>query len=314
MDGRTLLRDLRILLQEQSTSTWLDTKTSYDYLYQAAIEFVSRTRIQTAKYPIVTVADQSDYKLPADFLQPQLYELNGELSPFIKYDDGTNHYFLRYREYDPVILSDNTTSVTIPDTWSVTDVSPDDNVTGSQTETDASQVNGEALLTDTSGLFTTTDVVSVGDAIHNTTDGSSGYVMEVVSGSELYAALFDGSENNWDQGDSYVITPQGKLKLVLDPPPATSGHTVWVYYVQRPAPVYSDFRKYRIPIDYKNALVFYACWLYKNRDREPNYADYEYKYFDEQVRKANVQYGKALNRKGFRVNFMKQGQESGSWR
>lgn len=43
MDGNQLLRQLRDLLNESDSSGWLDDFTSYMYLWQAAVEFVTRT-------------------------------------------------------------------------------------------------------------------------------------------------------------------------------------------------------------------------------------------------------------------------------
>ena len=43
MDGTDLLRRLRQLLNEDSDSGWLDKQSSYDFLFEAAVEYVDRT-------------------------------------------------------------------------------------------------------------------------------------------------------------------------------------------------------------------------------------------------------------------------------
>jgi len=311
MDGKTLLRDLRQFIQEQSASTWLDDKTSYDYLYKAAVEFVSRTRINTATQTITTVASQREYTLNADFLEMQLSDTDN--LPFLKYYDTASYSFIKWREYDAMVYGNQTTAVSVPDTWSITDKTATDNLSFNSTAgSDAVQANGEATLVAAGQTFLTT--VSVGDTIHNTTDEASGIVTAVTSDTALEAAMFDGTTNAFTSGNAVIIVPQGRLKLAFDPPPLTSGHTATVFYVQRPNPVYSDYRSYRIPIDYKQALIYYAGWMYKNRDREPNFGEIEFKYFDDQVRKAAYQYGKTLHRKAFRVNYMKSGSQYGSRR
>ena len=74
MDGKGLLYKLGSLLNEDATSGFLDDFTSYEFLYEAAKEFVSRTACITATQTITTVVDQTDYTLNADFLG--LYLLN----------------------------------------------------------------------------------------------------------------------------------------------------------------------------------------------------------------------------------------------
>jgi len=318
MDGLTLLRDLRQHLQEQELGTWMDDKSSYDYLWRGAIEFVGRTKILTTTQTITTVAGQRAYKLNADYLQPQLFDDTNQ--PFVKYYNGSNYTFVRFREYDPMIIGNQTTSVSIPNTWSITDYPMENSITSSITFTSTG-----TLVWDESILFRTQSEgisgISAGDSVLNATDESQGIVTEVnptlntVVGKYLvYTKMFGGSDNTWEVGDDYKIIPQGKMQIVFDPPPSTSGHTVTVYYVQRPAPVFSGYRSYRIPINFKQALIYYAAYLYKARDREPQFGALELQMFEAEVKKACVQFGRTLNRKGFKVNFMKNATEYGSLR
>jgi hypothetical protein len=130
----------------------------------------------------------------------------------------------------------------------------------------------------------------------------------------VICAIFYGTDNYFASSDAYIINAQGRFKLTLDPPPLTSGHTITVYYIQRPNPVYSPYRSYRIPIGYKDPLVMYAAWKYKYRDREPNYGDALYKYWDASVRAVGSELNSAMRKKGYRVNLVKRASRSGSYK
>jgi hypothetical protein len=308
MDGTTLLRDLRQVLSEGSGSAWLDTKSSYDHLYNAAIATVSRTDMLTTTQAITTVANDSTYNLNADFLK--LYMVDDRNDFFIKYYDGSSTTFIYSSSYQSIYLANNTTSVSIPHRFAITDSSAVANITGTASAA-GNATNGECTLTDSTAPFAN---VSAGDYVHNTTDGSNGIVLAITSTSAIVTALFDGTENDWDQNDAYVIIPQARFQLVLDPPPLTAGHIVTVPYVYKPAPVFSNYRSYKIPNGYKSALVKYAAWEYKYRDREPNFGDAFYKYWDNEVRKLGKGINDAQNRKGYGVNFIKRGSRTGTFR
>ena len=303
MDGRTLSRELRLLLSEPSGSTYLDDKSSYDQLFKAASEFVARTRVNTSSQVITTVATQAAYTLNADFLD--VWTTDDQNRKFIKYYDGSFTSFLYDRDYAAVLLANSSSSVPVPSQYSISDGPVLDLVSGTASIAGLS-VNGEATLTDTSSPTQFANV-SVGDTVHNTVTGASGYVLYKTSNTVLVTALFDGTNDDWAMTDSYIIAPQGRYQIVLDPPPSTAGHTVTIQYVQRPAPVYSPYGFYRLPVDCKQALICYAAWVYKHRDREPNYASELYKYFDMEVRKVARTINKSLGRGGFKVNFIKSG-------
>lgn len=302
MDGTTLLRELRQVLSESSTGTWLDSKTSFDYLYQAAIASVARTNSITTYQDITTVADQVAYYLNGDFLKLFRKDSNNEL--FIRYYKSPNYYFIKWKSYDEILLVNQTTSVSIPSSFTIYDAPPITQVTGTATSAGTSS-GGESTLTDTSGTFTN---VFAGDTIHNTTDGSNGIIISKTSSSALVTALFDGTSNDWvasPVADTYVLNHQMRYYFVLDPPPSTAGHTVRVYYVQKPTPVYSSYRSYKFPEGFSGALVRYAAWLYKYRDSNPNFGDGWFKYWDAAVRQLGRETNYALNRKGFTVSLTK---------
>jgi len=313
MDGKTLLRDLRGNLAEVSGSGFMDDRLSYEYLYESAVEFVSKTKINTSTQDIQTVASQSTYTLNPDYMS-------------MAYQDDQNRYYVKYlplglpaasatfiydRDVQGVVYDNNVNTMTTPGTFSVTDSTPHSTLSGSATG-DGALSNGESTLTDGTASFLST--VCVGDTVHNTTDGGSGYVVAVTSNTAIVTALFDGTTNEWSTSDDYIITPQGRFSIVLDPPPSSSGDTFTVYYVKRPAPVFSPYRSYNIPIGYKQALVQYACFMYKYRDMEPNFGDRYYRNFDTACRQASSQINKSLMRRSFRVNLNKRAAEDRSYR
>ena len=309
MDGQTLLREVRQLINESSGSSFLDNRMTYDFLYEAAVLTTIRTQAFRSEQSITTVATTRNYGLNPDFIA--LYLMDDSNKRFIKYTASSVDHFLYERSYDNIILQNNTTSVTIPYGFTIKDKSIQTQISSTATSTAAAS-NGESQLNDTAGAFLTT--TSVGDIVINITDGSSGIVSEVVSNIALKVALFDGTNNDWTSGDSYIINPQGRFELILDPPPITSGDTITVYYIQRPSPVYSVYRRYNFPIDYKAALVHYAAWKYKYVDREANFGDKLYIFWDATVRRLGENINNVLNRRGFKVNMIKRAGNSGTFR
>jgi hypothetical protein len=298
MDGKLLLRELRDLLNEQDDSHWFNDFTGYNYLFQAAIEFVGRTNCLHGEATITTVANQQTYDLPADFLQ--LYVRDDNNTHAIKYYNTSSYQMIPYRSYEKVYYENQTTAQSIPNYFSVLDdPTAQTMLTGTATSSGAS-VGGQSLLTSTTSDFST---VSHGDVVHNTTDGSYGMVLAQNSTTILSTALFGGTANDWTNGDAYVIQPRGRYNVVLDPKPSTSGHTVYVPYTQRPVPVFSDYGMYRFPTEYTPAIVKYAFWLYKYRDSQPKVGDAMYQYFDQATKRWGSGISERLREMSrFRVN------------
>ena len=310
-DGKELLYTVRQLLQEGSTSIFLDDKSSYDFIYEAVCEFVSKTRLLTGEDTITSNATVSEYKLSPSFLA--LYAMNDYNEYVIKYYDNTSYYWPIYREYNAVWTANNTNQASVPNNFSIKDYSTSpSNVTGVCTATAALSV-GIANLTASSSTFVT-DEVSAGDSIHNTTDGSDGIVLSVTSEIVIKTALFNGTNDYWTTGDSFIITKQPRKELVIDPPSLTSGHTMTVPYIQKPDPVYTAYGAYRVPSQYMPAICKYAAWLYKYRDREPNFGDAWYKFWDMKLREANHNENRDPSRRVWRVNMRKTTMRDRSYR
>ncbi len=217
------MRDLREILNESSSSTFLDDKTSYEYIYDAVCEFVRRTNTLTSTQTIATIASQRAYDLNTDYLELYLKDDYGRL--YIKYNDGSTNYFPYWKNYEDIIGDDLTNTVTIPDRFCIIDDTSPSNFTGTTTSAGAA-TNGECTLTNTGTDFSN---VSVGDLVHNVSDSSDGYVLSKTSTTALVTALFDGTNNAWASGNSYVIVPSMRYQLILEPLPSTGGHTITMY-------------------------------------------------------------------------------------
>jgi len=121
MDGKTLRTQLAFLLRESTSSAFLDEKTSYDFLYEAACAFSLLTQSINGTQSITSVASTSSYTLNADFLclRVQTTERNQWT---IKLNDGTSDYWISHRDYEPQYYANNTDETAIPDSFAITDV------------------------------------------------------------------------------------------------------------------------------------------------------------------------------------------------
>lgn len=303
MDGKELLYQLRQALNEQSDSRFLDDKTSYMYLWKAATEFVARTNTLTTSQTITTVASQENYSLNANFLKLLVMD-KGE-DPFIKYtDSNSSDYFIPWKDYDEIRWENQTTAVSVPNYFTIRDKqSLFDRITGTASAAGSASA-GESTLTDTSSS-TKFSNVSAGDIVHNTTDGADGIVISKTSNTALVTALFGGSGNDWAQSDAYVIQPQGRMELILNPPPTTAGDTITFEYVCIPDPVFSSYGMYRFPQAYMDVILKYAAWLYKYKDRDPEYGDMWYRQYEGQIRRIVNNLRSVKNKNRLHVSFRK---------
>lgn len=309
MDGTQVLYYLRNLLKEGSYSTALDTRTSYDYIYEAVCSFAEATKLLTAAQTITTVATTSKYDLNPDYLC--LNTKNEDNEYVQKYYDGSNYYWIPWRDARHIYQANNTSDSSIPTNFSIVDkTTMTDNITSTATSAGASS-GGQCTLTDSTAPFAN---VTAGDIVHNTTDGSDGVVLSITSSSALVTALFGGTNNDWSRSDSYVLVLQPRKQVYLDPPSLTSGHSLYFDYIQRPDPVYSAYGRYRVPDVYMPAIIKFAAWLYRYRDRDPNFGDAWYKAWDMQLRKAKSLEDRAPKGDTFGVNFKKRSNTSRSMR
>lgn len=305
MDGKTLLRLTDELLNESpDTSLFTSDRVGYEFLWQAATEFVNRTNSLKSVQSITTDTDQAEYTLNADYIE--LYQKNSRGKLFLKYtDSSSNDNFMVQDEENVIALDINSASVSLPGRFYVIDEEDTTDIrTATATTPTGAQANGETVLTASAATFETWDI-QPGDTIHNADTGSSGYVIEISSETALVAALFGGTDQKFTVDDVITIVQQPRMKLVIHQPPSTADETITLPYIQRPAPVFSDFRRYRIQDQYMPAITKYAAWLYKYRDRKMEEGDAWYVYWDRNVRQAGNKLNAGLQRKGFSVRFMK---------
>lgn len=301
MEGFTLLRKLREQLDESSTSTFLNDRTSYDYCYDAVNDFNFKTHYLTATQTITISASTNAYNLNPDFVSLAL--MDDRNRPYIKWTYSGSDTFIYGRDYASIVLENDSSTATIPGSFSITDADQPSNITGTASAIGAA-ANGEATLTDSTADFTN---VAPGDFVHNTTQSTDGVIISKTSTTQLVCALFsDGTSGSaWAQNDAYVIVPQPRYKIVFTSTPSATA-TATIVYVKRPDPVYSTFRAYKLPFNYTMPIVQFAAFLYKYRDRDPNYGDAFYKYYDSFTRKTAAEMRKGTGeRSGMRVNLSK---------
>jgi len=398
MDGKDARRRLREVLDEESTGTWMDARTDYDFLWEAATEYSNRTGCLTNEQRILTVENKANYTLNWDFLRLYLKDANNRF--YIKFNNRSGDTFITHRDYEDIYygnsnyivdLSITSTGITaatgsftdtqqdfsdwettandagyeiviydndgreskaflgestadtviqihsvaavtgalgfsqgsatgtkssyeirkvlgqeVPDSFTIRDKQAlYSQITGSATSA-GTATGGKSTLTDSSGLFLTTDYVSPGDTVHNTTDSSDGIVLSVTSGTTIDTALFGGTNNQWasttGSQDAYVIQPQGRSEIILDPPPSEANHLIRIPYISRPAPVYSDYGTYRFSQKAMEAIIKYAAWMYKYRDAEPNFGDRLFILWDRAVRDEAHRLNPYTNRRRLNVN------------
>lgn len=294
---------------EGDDSSFVDDRVTMDFLWEAAVQMNSDLKWLTTSYSFSTVSGTYAYNMPSNF--QELYATDSFNRFFITYADGSTTNFLYSRPYDKVYLDRLNQSGTASQMYyfSLTDATPLSTISSTATSA-GTATNGESTLTDSAAPFTN---VSVGDVVHNLTDQSSGIVAALSTTSAVITSLWGGTNNDWTNGDSYIITPQTRYSIVLDPTPDDT-YTVTVQYVSLPTPVYSYYRYYPFPSIYKSALVKYAAWLYKYRDKEPMYGDAWYKHYDNLVRKSKQVTDRSKLKQGFKVNFNKRSLNDKSWR
>ena len=286
-------------LLAESNSTWIDLKSSFDYVYEAAKDFSKETKSHHATQTITTVASQAEYNINPDFLE--LITTDESNFGVIKYSDGTNTNWLNWESYSDYLQNDNPAGT--PTSFCITDASVIDRITGTATSA-GTQVGGESTLTDSAQDFTS---LFAGDSIINVTQNYFGIVL---SASTMKTAMFDltvrgGAYADWSNNDSYVIQPEPRYKLILDPAPLVTGQTVTLSYYAKPLPVYSDYGTYPFATGYEEALIKYATFLYKYRDSKQNMGDPLYLFYEKTMRKGKHTNRKAQGAVGFRVNLIK---------
>lgn len=306
-DGREMTRRLRHDLLESDNSMLINEYLSYRYINESANNYVMKTNSVRSTQSITTVADQVEYTLSPDHLNIYVQE---DGKRYIKYNNGSTNFFPEFEDYEEIVHRSSSSSTAIPSQFSVIDHPTIGSIITGTTTSAGAASNGESTLTDSGGGFSGN--VSIGDMVHNETDvdsnsnGSYGVVIEVTSDTTLLVALFGGANADWTSGDSYVVVPQGRLQLILDPPPTTAGDIITVYYNARPTPVFAPFRTFRIQSQFIPEILRDAKALYELRagDYQKGTADKQFAQVG--TLNANINYSKTFGRKGYSVNIRRR--------
>jgi hypothetical protein len=179
MEGQTLVRMLRELLNESSSSAFLNDRTSYDYLYTAIQDFNFRTHALTTTQSITIAASTSSYNLNPDYVGMALVDTYNR--PYIKHTYSGSDTFIFNADYTSVYLNNSTATSAVAESYSTTDAAQPSNVTGTATSAGAS-ANGESSLIDSTAPF---ENVYPGDFVHNTTQSTDGVVTAKTSSSVI---------------------------------------------------------------------------------------------------------------------------------
>lgn len=302
-----MLYSLNQSLNEAGVSAFVDKYTSYEYLWDGATKFGERTNFLKAQQVITTTigtgATQA-YNINADFLK--LYLMDNTNNFILGYTPaGASIQFVQWRQYDDIIYrGQSTVSNPVPSWWTVlalpTELSP---INSTVTSTGA-LTKGTSQLTDSTASFLTS--VAVGDRIHDYTDGSDGVILSITDNTHLTAALFNGTNNFFTNGDSYSVQTQGIVQLIVNPACSVAGDAITLYYIQRPAPVFSDLGVYNFPAQHINAIISYATWRYKYRDREPVFADHLYQVFEAEIKRIAQMYKSSVNKRDMRFTLRRR--------
>jgi len=267
MDGKTLYN---YGVQALGGIAESDKRFFYDCLDAAAIDFVRQTRILTAMAEIGTVEGQQAYNLPANFIGLYLKDRQGRY--LAKYNNGDGDYWPRVSSFEKIYRANHTEAKDIPGRLAVRDVQSGQAMVTGTAVSAGEAAGGRCILNDSGAFFE--PMVEVRDTIHNTVDGSDGVVLEVTDDTHLVCALFNGTSDEWAEGDAYVITPAANYEVYLDAPSKTGGHTIYVPYLAMPSPVYSDYDSWRFSPISCRAICYEAAWLF-NVDYEDGLSRFE---------------------------------------
>jgi hypothetical protein len=311
MIGLDYIFKLKQLLAEFSSS-WMNLKTSYDYIYKAARDFAKETMSLQSSQTINLVSMQSQYTLMPDYLEIIMKDQNG--SPMISYlgpgSQSSYPVWLTYEDYSDYLQSQPYNPPDVPNNFTIGGTYVSDILNGTA-QLSTTAVGGESVLTSTGADFSS---LFSGDSVINTTRNYLGIILNTLpDSSSVNTAMFDmniqtGQPQGWTVGDSYIIRPSPRYQILLDPAPLQTPSNVIISYIALPLPVYSDYGVYGFATGYEDALISYAAWLYKYRESRPNFGDPLFLMYERDMRKAKNVHRKAsgLVSGGLNVNFMKR--------
>lgn len=269
MDGKTLLRWFLDMLGEADFyGDYSSERKAYECMDWAAAIFCREAVPLALTVDITTVLDQQDYPLPPGFIALYAKDRAGRYR--IKYTGVSDAVTWPYQTNDErIFFADLTTAASeAPSAFAIVNNATQVDAISVTAASDGAASAGECVLYDAGKAFTTTDRVYERDTIHNTTDESSGYVLEVVDANTLAIALFDGTNNDVSASDACRVMPASQVSLRLNRPAGYSGHTIRVPYYGMPLPVYAEARSWRFPERTCRAIVAGAVSIFKKPNKD----------------------------------------------
>lgn len=274
MDGKTMLKTLEGILNEEGCSPILDTFFSFEVLDKAASDYLRETKGIARTETLTTLLDTQEYSLPPDFLGLRIRD-NQHRNVMRYYDNVNALYHWPYlKSYDYLYLANRaniTGSQNTPDYFAITDTDIEVQITGNAASGSGTLVGGECTLKGATAAFSD---VHARDRVHDTTESYYGIVLEVEASNSLKVALFnDGEPVATASGNAFLIQPAAHAKIVLSDPSEVEGHTMDILYYGMQNPVYSDYRIWSFPPTACAGICKKAAFEYKYKDRQPDFGD-----------------------------------------
>jgi len=292
MDGKKLTREVLDFLDESAPSDiHANQRRIYECLDMAVSIYCRETRGLHVEVDITTVEDQQAYDLPPDLID--LYMKNSSGRFFVKFYNGSNYSWPLKTSYEKLFKTNLTDTKDIPGRFAIIDKADKESLIEGTADAAGAKSGGHCILQDDSMLFTTTNRAYPRDIIHNVTDVSTGYVLSITDATHLVAALFQGSNNDWTQNDSYIIQPAAEKQLVLDAPSGTAGYIITVPYICMPSPVFSDFAFWRLSSRTCKAIAAGAASIFKIPKGELTDAAVMGGLFSEEINRARIERAQA---------------------
>jgi len=267
MDGKKLTQAVLDFLDEDTVSDlYAGAREIYENLDLSVQIFARETGILHKMFDITMVASQQNYDIPPDYVRPHMKDTRSKY--IARYYDGANYSWVTMASYEKLFRANYTTERSTPGRFAVIDKADKEDLIQGTVDSDGAKSGGQCILHDASMLFNTTNKVYPRDIIHNTTDGSDGYVLSVTDDTHLVVALFEGTDDDFTNGDSYIIQPAAEKQIFLDAPSESSGDVFTFPYVCLPTPVFSDYGFWRISPRACKAIAAGAAALFKMPKRE----------------------------------------------
>ena len=278
MDGKSIYN---YGLQAAGGIAEADKRVFFDCLDAAAVDFVRQTKILTATCSITTVEGQQRYDLPANFIEFYAKDRAGRFVG--KYNDGSYDHWPRLTSFEKLFRANYTESRDVPSRFAIVEKEDSEEVVTGTATADGAATGGQCILQDDAAAFKST--AEVRDIIHNVVDDSDGLVLSVTDDTHLVCALFDGTNDAWEDGDAYAIVPGSNRQIYLDAPSKTAGHVLTLPYICMPAPVYSDYGTWRFSPMSCRKIAYEGVWLfnldYDEKAKLPQYQHLHDQFVDE---------------------------------